>query len=59
MIEHQVKINFHFHQVKINFHFGEWFLKPIYLNKYETPDKRAVITQATWLFISYRNIRYK
>ena len=47
------------HQVKINFHFGEWFLKPIYLNKYETPDKRAVITQATWLFISYRNIRYK
>lgn len=46
------------HQVKLNFHFGEWFLKPIFLKNYVTPQRDAKVTQVTWLFVSYRNIRY-
>lgn len=45
-------------QVKINFHLGEWILKPIYIKKHESPEKTVKVTQFSFLFFTYRNIRY-
>lgn len=45
-------------QVKINFHLGEWILKPIYVKNFENPEKSMKITQLSFLFFTFRNIRY-